>query len=371
VRRLRGAGGAVRVRFAVSDTGIGIPPDQIPRLFQPFTQVDASSTRRHGGTGLGLAISRRLARALGGDIEVVSRLGQGSAFLLTIDAGPMQGPVMAQPPDAEGAREEPRPASQGGALRGRVLLAEDFPDARDLIGHYLKGMGIEADMAEDGRTACEMAERSRAEGRPYDVILMDIQMPVMDGFEATAWLRRHGWTGAIVALTAYAMVGDREKCLAAGCDDYVAKPLNPELLREALSRRLATCDEAADDDGAGPAPAAPPEARTPAEEGRRAGTDQLKEQFLRGLPERERALEEALRTDDRKTIALVAHSLKGTAGAYGLGAIARAAGTAESLAAGQGELAELRTAAAELLRLCREAAAAARPHRSDSPAPRK
>jgi PAS domain S-box-containing protein len=356
VRCLRGADGAGRLQFAVSDTGIGIAPDQIPHLFQPFMQVDASSTRRYGGTGLGLGISKRLAKALGGDIEVVSRLGLGSTFTLTIDAGSLKGPYMVQSPTAEGVRKETALAAHTAGLRGRVLFAEDFSDARDLVGHYLTAMNVEADMAEDGRKACEMAERSRAAGRPYDVILMDIQMPVMDGFEATGWLRQHGWTGPIVALTAYAMVGDRERCLAAGCDDYLAKPLTPEGLRETLSRHLRQRDETAADQPAGAAPVVQSESRPTTEEAGRTAWDQLKEQFVRGLPERARVLEEALRAGDRKAVAFAAHPLKGTAGAYGLSGIAHAARAVEALASGQSEMPELQIAVAELLRLCCEAA---------------
>jgi PAS domain S-box-containing protein len=238
VRCQRETQDAGRIQFSVSDTGIGIPKDMIQRLFEPFMQVDSSSTRRYGGTGLGLGISKRLAKALGGDIEVESELGKGSSFTLTIDAGPLKEMIMVQSPDADCARNGSSHEASFAGLCGRVLLAEDYLDARKLVGYFLKDMKLEVDMADDGRMACDMAEKSKAEGRPYDLILMDIQMPIMDGFKATAWLRQHDWKGHIVAMTAYAMIGDREKCLAAGCDDYITKPVIPQALNELILHYL-------------------------------------------------------------------------------------------------------------------------------------
>ena len=234
------------MQFAISDTGIGIPADKIGELFEPFTQVDGSSTRRYGGTGLGLAISRRLAKALGGDVEVTSQLGEGSTFTLTIDAGSLKGVRMLQSPQAPStAEEESSSAEHEMPLHGRVLLAEDVPDIYVVLRQILQKMNLELEIAEDGRLACEMAEKSQAEGRPFDLILMDIQMPNMNGYEATRWLRQHGWKGPIVALTAHALVGDREKCLEAGCDDYIAKPITAKGLRDVLARYLGQAAAAA------------------------------------------------------------------------------------------------------------------------------
>ena len=126
-----------------------------------------------------------------------------------------------------------------------MLFAEDAPEVQVLIAFLLKTMNLEVDMAENGRLACEMAEKSKAEGRPYDLIVMDIQMPEMNGYEATRWLRQRGWQGPIVALTAYAMVGDREKCLAAGCDNYLSKPVSQQGLRNILTRYIPRRDETA------------------------------------------------------------------------------------------------------------------------------
>ena len=228
------------MHFAVSDTGIGIPIEKIDTLFQPFVQIDGSASRRHGGTGLGLAISKRLAAALGGDIEVVSELGKGCTFTLTIDVGSLEGVRMLQSLEPSVAAEEGAPSEeQELTLCGRVLLAEDVPDVHLVLGKVLRELNLQVEIAEDGRAACQMAEKSKADGKPYDLILMDIQMPRMNGYEAVAWLRDHDWQGPIVALTAHAMTGDREKCLEAGCNDYLSKPVNRAELWSVLQQHLA------------------------------------------------------------------------------------------------------------------------------------
>jgi PAS domain S-box-containing protein len=234
VRCLGDTGDGRRLQFAVSDSGVGIPAEKMGQLFQPFTQLDGSATRRHGGTGLGLAISQRLAELLGGRLEVASQWGQGSTFTLTIDAGAPSA-AMAEPP----RRAEPSPRQPEPPLRGRLLLVEDAPDLQQLVRLLLlRKTGLEVEVASSGPLACAMAETSKSEGRPYDVILMDIQMPAVDGHEAAGELRRRGWTGTIIAMTAYALAGDREKWLAAGCDDHIAKPLLTAGLYEVLTRHL-------------------------------------------------------------------------------------------------------------------------------------
>ena len=231
--------GSARIHFAVSDTGIGIPAEKIGERFQPFTQLDGTASRRYGGTGLGFAISKRLATVLGGGIEVASELCKGSTFTLSIDAGSLQGVRMLQGPELPVAQEEGASCGeQIPALHGRVLLAEDVPDIHLVLGCVLRRFNLQVEIAEDGRAACQLAEKSQAECNPYDLILMDIQMPKMNGYEATQWLRQHGWQGPIVALTAHAMKGDREKCLEAGCDDYLPKPVSAIGLQDVLHRYL-------------------------------------------------------------------------------------------------------------------------------------
>jgi len=220
-----------RLRFAVSDTGIGISSEHVAEIFHPFHQADASLTRRFGGTGLGLTISRRLAWMLGGEITVHTELGKGSTFTLSISTNV----------DAERAVPQPAPvrrevSSLPASLRGRVLLVEDTPASQFLIQKILTKVGLEVVSAADGEEGCRMAQRSSAEGRPFDVILMDMQMPGVDGYEAARRLRQQEWQRPIIAITAHAMSGDRERCLAAGCNDYLAKPISRDRLVETLSR---------------------------------------------------------------------------------------------------------------------------------------
>ena len=223
----------------IADTGIGISADKLPALFQPFMQADGSATRRYGGTGLGLAISRRLAEALDGHIDVVSELGKGSTFTLSFDIGPTANAGMrAAAPPAIVAAEATSPRGDGITWRGRVLVADDTPDFQRLIRRVLSDMDWQVDVAENGRVACCLAEKSQAERKPYDVILMDMQMPEMDGYQATRWLRDRGWRCPIIALTAHVMAGDREKCLEAGCDDYLSKPIDRHRLAELLERYI-------------------------------------------------------------------------------------------------------------------------------------
>jgi CheY-like chemotaxis protein len=232
--------GGWRLRFDVVDTGIGISEDYLPRLFEPFSQADTSSTRRFGGTGLGLAISRRLVECLGGSMLVKSSPGEGSQFRFTIDPGPLRSDHLFDSPTLDRSAHEVRPvesdADRDGAPRGRVLLAEDSPDNQRLIATILRRAGYEVEVAENGELACECALAAVESESPFDVILMDMQMPVLDGYEATRRLRREAYAGPILALTAHAMEGDRDKCIAAGCDDFASKPVNRAELIELIAR---------------------------------------------------------------------------------------------------------------------------------------
>jgi len=223
--------GMGELTFEVRDTGIGIDPAQLEHLFQPFRLADASMTRRFGGSGLGLAICRRLARRLGGDVTVTSVLGQGSVFRVTVAAA------------AAGANEKtpsfaakPSVVGEGRLTDCRVLVAEDGVDNQRLIGLVLERAGARVTLAGTGEDAARLALYAWEREQAYDVILMDMQMPVLDGYAATRLLRSQGYEGPIIALTANAMSGDREACLAAGCDDYVTKPLDRQQLLATLHR---------------------------------------------------------------------------------------------------------------------------------------
>ncbi|MFQ5589817.1 MAG: response regulator [Phycisphaerae bacterium] len=230
-----------RLQLDVVDTGIGMTKEQAAKLFQPFTQADMSTTRRFGGTGLGLTISKRFAVMLGGDVALVSTEPDvGTHFRITVATGPLDGVKMLDDPLAVTAiprdvKEGAPPTSSAQALQGcRVLLAEDSPDTQLLISLLLKKAGAAVTACENGREAVDAALATRDAGNAFDVILMDMQMPVMGGYEATRLLREKGYCRPIIALTAHAMEGDREKCINAGCDDYATKPIDRKRLVETI-----------------------------------------------------------------------------------------------------------------------------------------
>jgi CheY-like chemotaxis protein len=223
------------LQIQVIDTGIGMSDETRDKLFQPFTQADASTTRRFGGTGLGLTISQRLAELLGGDISVQSAAGKGSTFTLRVPPGPLDGLELIDVPGrcectVDNERTAQAPPARGLQTGCRILLAEDGPDNRRLIAFLLERAGAEVSLAEDGQEAYDAAIAAWSREEPFDLIVMDMQMPVMDGYVATQQLRRQAYTGPIIALTAHAMSEDRQKCLDAGCNDYLSKPIDADRL---------------------------------------------------------------------------------------------------------------------------------------------
>lgn len=236
--RCSAAGPSPRLEWEIADTGAGMTPTQAEQVFDPFTQADESITRRYGGTGLGLSISKRLVELLGGEIRVRSVLGEGSVFSFTIDPGPTHGVEMcddlASAPPAIPAPANPmRPERL--LKETRILVVEDGLDNQRLIVHLLNQFGAETVVAGNGRQGLERAAAADREGRPFDAILMDMQMPVMDGYVATQSLRASDYSGRIIALTAQALDGDREKCLQAGCDAYASKPIRRQDLFELIA----------------------------------------------------------------------------------------------------------------------------------------
>ncbi len=227
------AGGVLT--FKVRDTGIGMSAEQVSRLFQPFTQADNSTTRKFGGTGLGLSISKRLVEMLGGELSAESIPKQGSTFTFRLFVGPATDLISDEREIAIVTEVAGVQAPGRVPLAGRILLAEDGPDNQRLISFHLRNAGAEVVIAENGRIAMDLALAAGA-SEPFDLILMDMQMPEMDGYTATMLLRERGYTRPIVALTAHAMQGDRQRCLAAGCDDYLTKPIDrTKLLRACAS----------------------------------------------------------------------------------------------------------------------------------------
>ena len=224
-----------QLQFDIVDTGIGISPAQQKQLFQPFTQADASVTRQHGGTGLGLVISRRLARLLGGDLKVQSQPNEGSTFSVTVATGSLDGvPLVRSQLTAAGeAVEEESPAALP-SLDCRVLVVDDRRDIRFLAQHFVEEAGGQVLTAQNGQEALDLLTSDAPPA--FDIVVMDISMPVMDGYTAARRLRVAGFQGAMIALTANAMQGDRAKCLQAGFDDYTTKPLDRRRFVELIAR---------------------------------------------------------------------------------------------------------------------------------------
>ncbi len=340
-----GAGGPnIALRVEVTDSGIGMTPEQLARLFVPFTQGDASITRKFGGTGLGLTISRQLARILGGDITVTAQSGIGSTFTLKVDGGPSAGVERVQifngsASPASGNRKKRCDIR----LRGRILLVEDGDDNQRLLQMQLGDAGASVTAVRNGRMAIDLAAQ-----QTFDLILMDMQMPVMDGYTATKELRSKGLTLTIIALTAYAMAEDREKCLASGCSGYLSKPMDQETLLKTVHKYLGiACPQLpADSSGAGDGAAAPagdaggsnrviasnPVVAFNTIKSSHADDLRIMEivpEFVARLPGKVRKMTDLLQRNDLTALQEVAHQLSGTCGGYGFDPVTEPARTVE------------------------------------------
>ena len=373
----------------VIDTGVGIPADKFEDIFDPFVQADTSVTRQFGGTGLGLTISRRIAHALGGGISVSSEVGKGSTFTVTIATGPLDEVRILDAPPADGMRSARQHRQDAlPSLAGvRILVVEDGDTNRRLVGLVLQRAGVEVTMAENGRVGADLALKA-----PFDLILMDMQMPVMDGYTAAALLREHGLTTPIIAMTAHAMKGDQDKCLAAGCSGYVTKPIDAELLVLTLAEMLsdagpnpnnsslppAACDtqgegtgvkktrlEATSTDHAvagetsSPLPGAPPTVKAlysalPTDD---PDFREIVEEFIQRLQDQVAAMQLAVDVQNLPELARLAHWLKGAGGTAGFPTFTQPAKHLESLVHDQ-QCDEIEAAVAELMELSQRLAVA-------------
>lgn len=226
--------------------------EQKSRLFRPFTQADYSTTRKFGGTGLGLTISKTLVNLMGGEISVSSVPGLGSCFEFSLPTGSLENvEIIADPSEVnlEEIVNESVGAEVASNVAANVLLAEDGVDNRRLISFHLKKAGCQVTTAENGKLAFDEATAAEKRGESFDIIFMDMQMPVMDGYQAASKLRDAGYRGPICALTAHAMNGDREKCINAGCDDYLTKPINVDKLISAARKSRNVVSKIAITDG--------------------------------------------------------------------------------------------------------------------------
>ncbi|TWU56570.1 Sensory/regulatory protein RpfC [Rubripirellula tenax] len=328
-----------RMIFDVVDSGIGMSPEAAKKIFDPFSQADASVTRRFGGTGLGLSISKRFAEALGGGITVASRAGHGSVFTVTIDGKCADGATLRQPniDELESASEiETRLAIRLPNLR--VLLVDDGQENRDLMSVILEEAGATYATAENGLEAMELAHSAE-----WDVILMDMQMPVMDGYTATRNLRAEGYSVPIIALTAHAMQHAEQECRDAGCTGFLTKPVDFDRLISMLAAiagiqvsaevEPATTPTAHDGDDllALTAPVitdAPIRSTLPIHKER---FREIVSQFVDRLDQRFDAIEEAIASEDRSALTEMGHSLKGSSGNCGFADLSEQAAQLEVL----------------------------------------
>jgi signal transduction histidine kinase/CheY-like chemotaxis protein len=317
------AGEEYQLRFDIRDSGIGIARHKTDRLFLPFSQADDSMTRRFGGTGLGLTISRRLTSLLGGSVTVESEEGKGSVFTVRIPVGDLTGVPM-----IEGLTEAilPKPttaAAKTWTIHAWILLVEDGVDNQRLISMHLRKAGADVTIAENGRKGVDVAVAAQGV-RPFDLILMDMQMPELDGYGAASELRRRGFKQPIIALTAHAMAEDREKCIRAGCTDYLTKPIDKNLLIGTVVGHLSAAGSST------PAVAAPAGGKAIRSE--YADDQDMKHvlaEFVAGLPDQVARLGNLLKQGNMEDLRRTVHQLKGSGGGYGFAAITASASRAE------------------------------------------
>ena len=313
------------IRFDVEDTGIGIPADKQKYIFEAFSQVDSSTTRRFGGTGLGLAITKQLIELLGGKISIVSTPGKGAVFSIVIPAGidTKSTPAMDKYKFVENISAETDIADEQ-KFTGRILVAEDNRSNQMLMDMLLQKMGLDVTVAEDGQKAVE-----KASSEPFDLIFMDMQMPVMSGYDAARKLRAKGLKTPIIALIAHAMKGDAEKCIQAGCDAYISKPVDRKEINETIAKYLA------------PAQTSLPDSST------------IAEAFVNKLPEMIEKITDAADKSDLLLLKVLTAELKAAGKNAGAEDICEKAGQIEQFILAS-QIDAVKSTADELTRFCRQ-----------------
>ena len=365
-------GDTTSIRFDIADTGIGIPEDKCHIIFDSFSQADTSTTRKFGGTGLGLAITAKLAELLGGSVSVTSKPGEGSVFSLVIGAGAGAscGKLLKEEGDLIN-HKAPVKNLQVAQFTGKVLVAEDNESNQMLVKLLLEKVGLDVTIAGDGQQAIEQATR-----RTFDLILMDIQMPIMNGYEATRALRSKSITTPIVALTANVMKGDEEQCIEAGCDDYMAKPVNQQKLYNILNTYLTAAEEPCRTDAK---PATQPETGT-TDRAQATACDSAPENapnddspivsdladdpdlcvvaniFIDELPSMMTDMQAAYEKADSEMLKAAVHKIKGASATAGFGIISECAEQLESFVLND-KIDEAKTAIDRLSELCQRARA--------------
>ena len=295
----------------VADTGIGLSEKQMSNIFDPFTQADVSTTRQYGGTGLGLHLSQQLAGKLGGDITVESTVGKGSTFCASVLMGELlHTKMLLSMPHIELTSPQSIVEYRDSKLSGKVLLTEDNIDNQRLVSMYLKKLGADVTVANNGKEAIDYTEKDQ-----FDLILMDVQMPVMNGIDATKYLRENGYKKPIVALTANAMKEDVDTCLEAGCDDFIQKPIIQQQFINNVSRYLNKVETSEDIAG-------PITSTILIEE---PDLIDLVERFISKLPQMIISINESYNEKDWVKLRQNIHDLKGTSGNYGFDKLYRAA----------------------------------------------
>lgn len=335
---LRDYKGEPAAHISVTDSGIGINSQFLPRLFQPFMQAEVSTSRRFGGTGLGLAITQRIVGMLGGEISVQSEPGSGSTFTLIIPTGSLDGvplvKITGEAVDTPAAEVDQVSPGKGSLLGRQILLAEDGPDNQCLIRAILQKAGAQVTVVENGLQAVQAGSQAQ-----FDCILMDMQMPEMDGYEATAELRRCGFAKPVIALTANAMSGDRERCIGAGCTEYLTKPVQRAVLIRTIASLVSPWQaqlQAAEEICA-VVPCSQDTEVIASDYAQDLDIRDVIDNFVLQLPQRLEAMREALANTNLDEFKRLSHRLKGAGGGYGYPSLTAVAKVLEA-ASGSGDV---------------------------------